>query len=214
MSLSSPCSGGCPCCSKNRCISSNPAMTRSSRGERPPFFSGWAKPSSSARSSSRSRSLIATLILVADKGGCTLRHPLLPGICRADRGETSALLLEFDSPDSEVFGLLRRQVRAFGGDGCRHLLQAVFAHGLGKDGVGFAERIDPVDEVNVEVAHVHRKLTHAIDQGGVATRLNDEPLGLLRQIQRGDRVLPDSLLVFCIKLGISILDDLSHADLG
>src|SRR6266699_6834778 len=130
MSPCSRCCGARPCFSTNRCISSNPAMMRSSRGERPPFFSGFAKSSSSERSSSRARSLIAVLILEANKGGRTLRHPPFPGIRRADRGEPSPLLLEFDGPDREVLGLLRRQARALGGNRRRDLFQAVLAHCL------------------------------------------------------------------------------------
>src|SRR5712664_2334004 len=143
MSRSSPCCGVRPCFSTKRWISSNSAIMRSSRGERPPFFSGCAKSSSSERSSSRSRSLIASLILEANKGCCALGHPLLPGIRRADRGESPPLLFEFDGADSESLGFVRRQARALGGNRRRHLLKAVLAHCLGEDGVGFAERIDP-----------------------------------------------------------------------
>ena len=66
---------------------------------------------------------------------------------------------------------LRRQARALGGDRRRDLLQALLAHGLGEDRIGFAERIDAVDQVDVEFAHIHRKLAHAVDQGGVGALL-------------------------------------------
>ena len=59
------------------------------------------------------------------------------------------------------------EVDALGGDHGRDLLQALLAHGLGEDGIGFAERIDPVDQVDVQFAHIHRVLADAIDQGGV-----------------------------------------------
>jgi hypothetical protein len=62
----------------NRCISSNPAMMRSSRAGRPPFFSGRANSSSSARSSSRSILVIATFVLEPGKSCRALRHPHLP----------------------------------------------------------------------------------------------------------------------------------------
>src|SRR6266849_6233769 len=141
MSRSSPCSGARPCFSTKRWISSNPAMMRSSRAERPPLFSGWAKASSSSRSSSRSMSLIAPLVLEADKGGCAFGHPPLPGILRVDRGEPSPLLLEFDGADGEFLGFLRRQACALSGNRRRHLFQAVLVHCLGEDRIGFTERI-------------------------------------------------------------------------
>ena len=67
--------------------------------------------------------------------------------------------------------LLRRQAGALGGDRRRDLLQALLAHGLGEDRVGLAERIDAVDQVDVQFAHVHGKLAHAVDEGGVGARL-------------------------------------------
>ena len=39
-------------------------------------------------------------------------------------------------------------------------------------------------------------------------------LGLLRQVERGDGVLAHGLLIFLVKLGVLVLDDLAHADLG
>src|ERR1700682_1369588 len=144
MSRSSPCCGGRPCCSTKRWISSNPAMMRSSRGGRPPRASGWAKSSSAARSWSRSRSLITALILEANEGGGAFGHPLFPGVRRTDGGEPAAFLFEFDGPDSQFLRFLRRQAGAFGGNRRRDLLQAVLAHRLGEDGVGFAERSDAV----------------------------------------------------------------------
>src|SRR5437016_4870284 len=120
MSRSSPCRGERPHFSKNRCISSNPAMMRSSRGERPPFFSGGANSSSSERSSSRSRSVIAPLVLEADKGSRALGHPLFPRVRRADRRKPPPLLLEFDRPYSEFFGFFRTETRALGGNSRLH----------------------------------------------------------------------------------------------
>ena len=63
--------------------------------------------------------------------------------------------------------LERREGDALGRNRRRHLFQAFLPHSLGKDGIGFAKRIDPVDRVNVEFAHIHRKLTHAVNQGCV-----------------------------------------------
>ena len=39
-------------------------------------------------------------------------------------------------------------------------------------------------------------------------------LGLLREVQRGDRVLAHGLLILLVEFGILVLDDLAHADLG
>src|SRR5216684_8747900 len=158
MSLSSPCCGARPYCSTKRWISSNPAMMRSSRGDRPPRPSGRAKSSSSVRSSSRSRSLIAALILEANEGRGPFGHPLFPSVRRTDGGEPAAFLFEFNGPYGEFLRFLWRQAGAFGGNRRRDLLQAVLAHRLGEDGVGFAERIDPVDKINIQFAHIHRKL--------------------------------------------------------
>src|SRR5258707_15806534 len=133
-------------------------MMRSSRGGRPPRASGWAKSSSSARNSSRSRSLITALILEANEGSGTFGHPLFPSVRRTDGGEPAAFLFEFDCPHSEFLRFFRRQIGAFGGNRRRDLLQAVLTHRLGEDGVGFAERIDAVDKVDIQFAHIHSKL--------------------------------------------------------
>src|SRR5262245_19687386 len=124
---------------------------RSSRRESPPFLCGWAKSSSSERSSSRSRSLIAALVLEADERGGAFSHPLLPSVRRADRRESSPLLLELDGPHGKLFGLVWRQARALGGNRRRDLFQAVFAHGFGEDRISLAKRIDPVDQIDVEL---------------------------------------------------------------
>ena len=139
---------------------------------------------------------------------------------RIERRKAAALLLELDGAHGEFLRLLRRQARALGGDRRRDLLQAVLAHRLGEDGVGFAEGIDAVDQVDVELAHVHRELAHAVDQGGVGARLaspssafGDQLLGLLRQVERGDGVLAHGLLILLVEFGILVLDDLAHANL-
>src|ERR1700733_7542593 len=220
MSLSSPCSGARPYCSTKRWISSNPAMMRSSRGERPPRASGWAKSSSSARSSSRSRSLIATLILEVNEGSGAFGHPLFPSVRRTDGGEPAALLFEFDGADSQFLRFLRCQNGAFGGNRRRDLLQTVLAHRFGEDGVGFAERIDAVDKVNIQFAHVHRKPAHAVNQRGVGARFSIAAatakrnlFGLLGQVESGDGVLTHGLPIFLVEFGIFVFDDLAHADL-
>src|SRR5258707_7429235 len=125
-------------------------MMRSSRGGRPPRASGWAKSSSSARNSSRSRSLITALILEANEGGGPFGHPLFPSVRRTDGGEPAAFLFEFDGPDSQFLRFLRSQAGAFGGNRRRDLLQAVLAHRLREDCVGFAARIDTVDQIHIQ----------------------------------------------------------------
>src|SRR5258708_26572386 len=150
MSRSSPCSGAQPCFSTDRCISSNPAMMRSSRGERPPFFCGSAKSSSSSRSLSRSISLIATLILVAYKGGGPFGHPSFPGILRGERWEPSPFLLEPEGAHGKLLRFFQRQARPLSSNHCRYLFQAVLGHGFCEDCISFAERVDTVDQVDVE----------------------------------------------------------------
>ena len=69
--------------------------------------------------------------------------------------------------------------------------------------VGSLPGVDAVDEVDVEFAHVHSELADAIDQGRVGLQLaviwidgtHGEPLGLLRQIQSGDRMLAHRFLI-------------------
>src|SRR5271165_7332657 len=171
MSRSSPCCGARPCFWTNRWMSSNPAMMRSSRGGRPPDFSGGANSSSSALSSSRSTSLIATLFLEAHEGCGALGHPLFPSVGGCDRGNPVSLPLEANGAHRKLLGFFRRQARPLGGDRGRDLFEAFLAHRLGENRVCLAERIDPVDEIDVEVAHVHRIFAHAVDESGVGALL-------------------------------------------
>ncbi len=78
---------------------------------------------------------------------------------------------------------------ALGRDHGRNLLQALLAHSLGENGIGFAERVDAVDQVDVQLAHIHRKLADAFDEGGVRAFLT-VALGPAE----GD------LLAFCVRL--------------
>src|SRR5690606_23960391 len=160
-------SGARPCVSAKRWISSKPAMMRSSRGLRPPFLSCGAKSASSAASSSRSRSLIAPLFLESHEGGRAFSHAPLPCVLLGDSWKPATFLLEPGRANGQFARLVWRQAGAFGGNRRGDLFQAVLAHGLGEDGIGFAERIDPVDQVDVEFAHVHCEFAHAVDQGGV-----------------------------------------------
>src|SRR5690606_28335688 len=217
MSRSSPCCGARPCCSVKRWISSKPAMTRSSLAGRPFLFSGGANSASSAARSSRSELLIASLRPETHEGGRAFGKVLFPGVLRGNRWSPPTLAFELNRTLGDHFGILRRDRGALGRDGRRDLLQAVLAHGLGEDGVGFAKGVDAVDEVNVQLTHVHREAAHPVDQGGVgrsvALAFGDKPLGLLREVEGGDGVLAYSLLIFSVKLGIFVLDDLAHANL-
>src|SRR5579884_742412 len=211
MSRFSPCSGGWPCFSTKRWISSKPAIMRSSRAERPPFFSGCAKASSSARSSSRSSSLIASFILEAHERGRTFRKPLLPCVRRGDRGKPSALLLEPHGAHREILCLLRRQSRAFGRNRRLHLFKSVLVHRLGEDRVCLAERIDPINKINIELAYVHGESAKAIDQRGIGPLLaipasNRDLLRLLCQVKRRNGMLTHRLLVFLCELGKFLFD--------
>src|SRR4051812_7701917 len=220
MSRSSPCCGTRPCFSKNRWMSSKPAMIRSSRAERPTFLSSGANSSSSERSSSRSMSLIFALWLVATLGvvslerDCTFRHSPLPRILRRQRRQPAPFPLEAHSSHGEVSRLFHRQRCTLRGDCGGDLSEAVFAHGLGEDCVSLTERVDPVDEIDIELAHVHDKPLHPVDERRVGGRLialaaaRNELLRLLRDVQGGNGVLPHGLLIVIIQLRILLLDDL------
>src|SRR5437870_3235385 len=110
-------------------------MTRSSRGGRPPGFSGVANSDSSAASSSRSGSLIATFHLKPHEGRCALGHTSFPCILRIECRDAPALLFELDRAHSQILGLLGGQAGALRGDGLCNLSEAVLAHGLSEDGV-------------------------------------------------------------------------------
>jgi hypothetical protein len=59
-------------------------------GGRPPFFSGCGELGSSAASSSRSRSLIATLFLEAHERGSAFGHARSQASCEVERGDDHA----------------------------------------------------------------------------------------------------------------------------
>src|SRR5271157_2862307 len=108
-------------------------MIRSSRGGRPPFFSGCAKSSSSERNSSRSRSLIAALVLETNEGSSTFSHALFPGVSGADQRKSTAFLLKPNGSHRQVFRFLWRETRALGCDCRGNLFQAFLAHCLSED---------------------------------------------------------------------------------
>src|SRR5687768_16765452 len=109
-------------------------MTCSSRGGRPPLASDAANSESSDASSSRSGSLIATLLLVAHEGGGTFSHTTFPCILRIKCGYSTTLLLELDGADGKPLRFVWRQGRAFCRNRRCNLFQAAFAHRLSEDG--------------------------------------------------------------------------------
>ena len=116
----------------------------------PPLLST-STPSSSRRASSSSVNLATRrLRLHARQKRHPLRHPLLPGVGRGDRRQAPALLLELQGPFGEFPRLLDREVDALAGDYGFDLLQTLLIHRLGEDGIGFAEWVDPVDQVDVQ----------------------------------------------------------------
>src|SRR5690606_1495506 len=105
-------------------------------------------------------------------------------------------------------------------NGSSHLLQAVLAHGFGQNRIGLAERINAVDQVDIQFAYVHDELAHASKQRGIRFRLcatqidrfatDQKLLGLLSEIQRGNSVLTSRIMLFRIYVRVTILDDLTH----
>src|SRR3546814_1710613 len=83
-------------------------------------------------------------------------------VCSSDL--PPAFLLELDCPDGKLLGFFRAKAGAPGGYGGGDLFQAFLAHGLGENGKGFLTGIDPVDQVDVEFAHVHRVFANAVDR--------------------------------------------------
>src|SRR5271165_2732628 len=107
MSRASPCIGGRPCSLAKFRMSSNPAMTRSSFGERPPLrLASTVTPSASSSSSS---SISATIGLSGPLQECdAFRHPSLPCVLRSDQRQASALLLELQGAFRQVARLFDR----------------------------------------------------------------------------------------------------------
>src|SRR5271154_95895 len=98
-----------------------------------------------------------------------------------------------------------RRLPAIGGD----LLQALLAHGLGEDGLGFTERVDAVDQVDVQFAHVQGELADTLDERGIRILLavtlafpRGNLFGLLGEVERGDGVLAYRLLILLVQLRV------------
>src|SRR5579871_2544100 len=145
-------------------------MTRSSRAERLPLlFSETSNSASSAASSSRSGSLIATLFLEAHEGGSAFGHAFFPRVGGGERRQPATLLLKRRGANCQLFRLLRRQRSSLGGDRRGNLLQTLLAHRLGEDCVCFTEGIDAVNEVDIKLAHIHREPADTIDESCVSS---------------------------------------------
>src|SRR3546814_1762065 len=92
-------------------------------------------------------------------------------VCSSDlRRKPSAFFLELHRTQGKLLCLFGGEAGTPRGNGSGNLFQAVLAHGLGEDGIGFLQRIDPVDQVNVEFAHVHREFANAVAQRSVDAR--------------------------------------------
>ena len=90
------------------------------------------------------------------------------GSAEVKDGKRPPLLLEPERAPCEVARFLERELDLFRGDYVCDLLQALFTHRLCQDGVSLFEGIDPVDQIDVEVAHIHRKPADTVDQRGAA----------------------------------------------
>src|SRR5208337_1838894 len=168
MSRSSPCMGGRPCSLAKLRMSSKPAMTRSSFGERPPLcLLSTATPSASSSSSSFISSTVG-LGSAAREERDAFRHALFPGVLRGDRGNASAFLLEFQGALRQFARFLDRHAHLAGCDDRGDLLERLLAYRFRQNRVGGLERVDAVDEVDVEVAHVHDVSADAVDERGIA----------------------------------------------
>src|SRR5690606_3624379 len=113
----------------------------------------------------RSNSLAITALFLETHKGCgAFCHAPLPGVLSSQRRYPPMILLEYYRSYSEIFGLFWRQPSALGTDHRSDLLEAVLAHGLSQNGVRLAERINPVDQVNIQFSNIHRELSDSLDQ--------------------------------------------------
>src|SRR3546814_4235604 len=77
-------------------------------------------------------------------------------VCSSDlRRKPSAFFLELHRTHGKLLCLFGGEAGTPRGNGSGNLFQAVLAHGLGEDGIGFLKRINPVDQVNVERSEEH-----------------------------------------------------------
>ena len=101
-----------------------------------------------------------------------------------------------------------------------NMFERLLAHRLRQNCISHPERIDAVDQVDFEFPHVHGVAANAVDQRGISfpftvlagrRRIRLPALG---QVQRGDGVLANRLLIGFAEVRIALPDDHSHAHLG
>lgn len=63
--------------------------------------------------------------------------------------------------------VLQRKINTLGRYYSSDLFQAFLAHGFGKNGVGFTERINAVNQIDIEVTDVHGEFADAIYERGI-----------------------------------------------
>ena len=189
-------------------------------GGAPALFSGGANSSSSERSSSRSKSPASALILEVTNAAAPSAIRFSQASVELIEGSRPLSFLNLMARTASSLGLFRSSgfagLAAIAASTCLRLSSA---HRLGDDGVGLPEGIDPIDEIDVEVAHVHGKLTNTINQGCIArseaAASQGKLLGLLCQVECSDGVLSHSLPEFSVgKFGILVLDDLPYTHLS
>src|SRR3990167_11066966 len=145
-------------------MSSKPAITRASRGVRELFDLDSGDAPSAAGSSSSLSSSVTILILFPEalQRRDAFRHALFPGILRRQRRRPPALLLELKSPYGKLTRLFVCKLHTPCGDPLRNRAQALLVHGLRKNVVGRFKRVDAVDQVDFQIAHVHREFADAV----------------------------------------------------
>src|SRR5208283_5178016 len=147
MSRSSPCMGGRPCSLAKLTISSKPAITRSSLGERSRRALASAVTPSASSSSSSSISSTSGLGSTPSKEGDAFRHALFPSVLRDNRRQPPALLLELQRAFRQIAGFLDRHRHLASGDDLGDLLKRLLAHRLRQNRIGGLGRLVAVVEM-------------------------------------------------------------------
>src|SRR3546814_7156346 len=87
-------------------------------------------------------------------------------VLRRQRRKATALALKVERSLGKRAGFVVGQLVLFRVDDCLNLQQRLRVHRLGEHGIGRAERIDSVDEVDVEIRDAKREFPHAVDECG------------------------------------------------
>ena len=104
------------------------------------------------------------------------------------------------------------------------LLKRLLAHRLRKNCIGGVERVDAIDEVDVQLADIQfRDPPHTVEARAVlgfeiVAGLGHFATGKLTwaccvEVQRRDSVLANGLLIGFAEVGVALADDLAHAQL-